>query len=114
MKEKTTTHDCLNCTKQIPQTPGKRRKDFCNSTCRSNYWQKQKRKEKKIVPTIAINDLTQPNLNVKHVTLPPPKTNFVVDTTKKKDIPPMPVKNEGEHPIDFAERKNDWKRKYGQ
>lgn len=37
---------CLECGKELTQTPGKRAKQFCNVTCRSNYWQKQKRKDK--------------------------------------------------------------------
>jgi endogenous inhibitor of DNA gyrase (YacG/DUF329 family) len=36
--------DCLNCKKEVLQTPGKRERQFCNSTCRSNFWQKAKRK----------------------------------------------------------------------
>jgi hypothetical protein len=35
--------ECLDCKKEVPQTKGKREKKFCNSTCRSNYWQKQGR-----------------------------------------------------------------------
>jgi len=35
---------CPNCEKEIEQTKGKRKKKFCNSTCRSNVWQKKKRK----------------------------------------------------------------------
>ncbi len=38
--------ECLNCSKELVQIEGKRAKQFCNSTCRSNYWQKEKRKEK--------------------------------------------------------------------
>jgi hypothetical protein len=30
---------CKNCGEPIVQTPGKRAKEFCDSTCRSNYWQ---------------------------------------------------------------------------
>lgn len=37
---------CLNCNAEIEQTLGKRERMFCNSTCRSNYWQKQKRLKK--------------------------------------------------------------------
>lgn len=29
-------------------------------------------------------------------------------------VPPMPIKESGENPIDFAARKNEWKLKYGQ
>ncbi len=39
--------ECLNCKKELEQIPQKRPKKFCNSTCRSNYWQKEKRKEVK-------------------------------------------------------------------
>lgn len=35
--------ECLNCNKDLKQIPGKRQKSFCNSTCRSNYWQKANR-----------------------------------------------------------------------
>lgn len=34
-------------------------------------------------------------------------------STAKKVVPPMPVKKEGEHYLDFSARKNEWKRKYG-
>lgn len=37
--------NCLNCGDKILQTSGKREKLFCDSTCRSNYWQKTKRLE---------------------------------------------------------------------
>lgn len=34
-------------------------------------------------------------------------------TSPKKAAPPMPVRKIGEAALDFAERKNIWKRKYG-
>ncbi len=37
---------CPNCEKELVNLVGKRQKQFCNSTCRSNYWQKKKREEK--------------------------------------------------------------------
>jgi TPP-dependent pyruvate/acetoin dehydrogenase alpha subunit len=37
---------CLNCGKEIKQLPKKREKIYCNSTCRSNYWQKSERLRK--------------------------------------------------------------------
>lgn len=49
-----TTIPCKNCKKKIKQTPKKRQKEFCNSTCRSNYWAKKKRKEKKRVKKIPL------------------------------------------------------------
>lgn len=38
---------CLNCGKGLTEIEGKREKQFCNSTCRSNHWQKEKRKSVK-------------------------------------------------------------------
>ena len=35
---------CLECKNDLIQTQGKRERQFCNSTCRSNFWQKAKRK----------------------------------------------------------------------
>lgn len=36
-----------------------------------------------------------------------------VSCENKNVIPLMPVKEKGEHPIDFCARKNEWKEKYG-
>src|SRR4051812_36996194 len=36
---------CLNCGNELTTVAHKREKVFCNSTCRSNYWQKVKRLE---------------------------------------------------------------------
>ncbi len=38
---------CLNCGEILIHTEGKREKVFCDTTCRSNYWQKSDRLEKK-------------------------------------------------------------------
>lgn len=35
---------CLECEIELVQIPKKRVKQFCSSTCRSNFWQKAKRK----------------------------------------------------------------------
>lgn len=37
--------NCLECKEPIEQKPGKRAPKFCSTTCRSNNWQKKKRKE---------------------------------------------------------------------
>ncbi len=34
---------CLNCEKELPQTPGKRAREFCDAKCRSKYWQTHKK-----------------------------------------------------------------------
>ena len=33
---------CLECGKKVVQTPGKRKKEYCDSTCRTKYWKKSK------------------------------------------------------------------------
>jgi hypothetical protein len=40
------TKKCLNCNSQLEQSEGKRSKVFCDSTCRSNYWQRSEALEK--------------------------------------------------------------------
>lgn len=32
---------CLNCGKELKHIDGRRKKTFCNDTCRSNYWYKK-------------------------------------------------------------------------
>jgi hypothetical protein len=39
--------NCLNCQKELPQIQGKKARQYCNETCRSSYWHRQKRKQKK-------------------------------------------------------------------
>lgn len=62
---------CLNCGNELVNTPGKKPKQFCGISCRSNYWQKKKRDEsgpsakkpgrpKKITPEIQNADLILP------------------------------------------------------
>jgi DNA-directed RNA polymerase subunit M/transcription elongation factor TFIIS len=46
--------NCLNCGKILVSTEGKREKKFCNSTCRSNYWQKEKVKMKATKKTFKV------------------------------------------------------------
>lgn len=63
---------CLNCGADLVQIPKKRKKEFCDSTCRSNNWQKEKRKkdspqlpgEKEEKPKINLPPL--PVENIKH------------------------------------------------
>ena len=38
--------ECKECKKELENVPTKRHKEFCNSTCRSKFWQKKKRMEK--------------------------------------------------------------------
>lgn len=87
---------CKECGEVLAQTPGKRGREFCDSTCRSNYWQKAKRK------------LNNPVQKKKPVGVRIDIKNIESET------PPMPVRMEGENGLDFAARKNEWKRKYNQ
>jgi|ERR1700748_556124 len=32
---------CLECGKPVSQTPGRRKKEYCGSTCRSLHWKKK-------------------------------------------------------------------------
>lgn len=36
---------CKHCKKDLEHLPGKRKKEFCNDTCRSNFWQKERRRK---------------------------------------------------------------------
>ena len=75
---------CKNCNKELVQIPGKRGKQFCNSTCRSNYWQKSKRSTDNLIkPTLKIIDLTKPTGEIKPHEQP--KTNFAINTTTKSE-----------------------------
>ena len=72
---------CKECDKDLAQTDGKRKKEFCNSTCRSNFWQKNRKKKKEII----IKDLNE-QTGLKKL-MPPKTTNVVVNT--KPDISEM-------------------------
>lgn len=37
---------CLQCNKWVPQIEGKKKREFCNNTCRSNYWYAKNKKGK--------------------------------------------------------------------
>lgn len=91
--------ECLNCGQNLIDLPGKRKKVFCNSSCRSNYWQKSDRLEKEgksieeIVSILSsmikakkskpkkVQDLSKPNTEIKPVEQP--KSNYVIDTGNK-------------------------------
>src|SRR5665213_4064201 len=35
-------NECLNCGKEVRQTPGKRERKYCDDVCKQKHWQKQK------------------------------------------------------------------------
>jgi hypothetical protein len=37
--------NCLECGKEVPQTKGRRERLFCNNTCKSKYWRKNKKSD---------------------------------------------------------------------
>lgn len=84
---------CLNCGKEISQTPKKRERRFCDSTCRSNYWQKQNR----------INNTTIESVKIEK------KDNKTV-TKVVLNVNDKPVRKTGENSVDYAFRINEWKK----
>ncbi len=106
---------CLNCGENVLQTRGKRKKIFCNNTCRSNYWQKTDRLEKEgksteeivlLMAKLAKNNkpenkkriLEERNtVSVKNFTQPQPPSNYTINTNvtainKIKDSCPSNLK----------------------
>lgn len=39
------TDVCKNCGKQLVQTPGKKKKTFCSSECRTKWWNKTRKRK---------------------------------------------------------------------
>jgi hypothetical protein len=67
---------CLKCGKELQHEKGRRKKQFCNPTCRSLYWY-YKNKDKKKVKVNNLNNQTQePKDNKKK-----PASNESIDTT---------------------------------
>lgn len=69
---------CLQCKKWVVQTEGKKQKQFCNSTCRSNYWYAQNKKQS---TQPSIRDLTKPTHEIKP--FEQPETNYSINTGAK-------------------------------
>lgn len=44
---------CKMCSSEVIQPSGRRKKEFCNSTCRSRFWQKQNRGKGRGVKVVA-------------------------------------------------------------
>ena len=51
--------NCLNCGVEVPQTKGKRAKQFCNPKCRMEYWKKKKSEIRK-EPDLSFLDIQKP------------------------------------------------------
>lgn len=95
------TH-CLYC-EEIMEAKY-RNKKFCSDKCRI-YFNREKKINESL--TVKAEDVFKPE-------------NFRLAVPKKsvsviyKDIPPMPIREEGEDGFSYAERKNEWKLKYNQ
>ncbi|HEY5391437.1 MAG TPA: hypothetical protein VIJ57_04940 [Hanamia sp.] len=37
---------CLNCGKEVKQTPGKKERKYCDDKCKQKHWQKMKAEKK--------------------------------------------------------------------
>lgn len=72
-------------------TPGRRAKQFCNSTCRSKFWYGMNVKNKESV-RVEIKDLTKPTNQLKPKTQP--KTNYSINTASEQKNEPPAFKNE--------------------
>ncbi len=84
----TTQSVCDECGNEILQISGKRAKKFCDSTCRSNFWQKKQRIMKKVAennkPENKKRILEERNtVSVKNFNQPEPPSNFSIDTRPK-------------------------------
>lgn len=51
---------CKECGKPVPQTKGKRTKEYCSIACRSNNWQKRKRNITGFSPVVKNKAISAP------------------------------------------------------
>ena len=119
---------CKNCNAPIEVKQGRRPREFCdnNQKCRNEYFRKNKKAAThKTIPIeqwneiqakIAENNLPENKERIlaERNEVPKTFTKRVYPLTENEMIPPMPTKNEGEDSFDFAQRKNEWKKKYNQ
>lgn len=83
------TLPCLNCGKNLEQNDTKKAKKYCNSTCRSNHWQKEQRIKAK--SELFPNELPQINTSVfdkistKLQPVSSHVTNHIIEGTKDED-----------------------------
>ena len=76
---------CKHCKKELVHTEGRRKKEFCNDTCRSNFWYTKNVKDKpKKEAKVVVKDLTKTT----HIPQLPtiPDTNYTVDTTIEEQV----------------------------
>lgn len=73
---------CKECGEPVPQTKGKRPKEYCSVACRSNNWQKRQREQRE--SNKILNGVVKSPVVVKNKAIPAPKSEKAADTTQKK------------------------------
>lgn len=69
---------CKKCGKWLTQVEGRRKKEFCNNTCRSNYWYGKNKKT-------SVKDLNEPTNHFKPQEQP--KTNYDTNHHPEPEMP---------------------------
>ena len=85
---------CLQCGRQVPQTPGKRKKEYCGPTCRTKFWKKKKDAGKvKKGPgrpkkeTVVQNKLIEAPIEGKQAVIPKPRPEAIKPSPQEQEIP---------------------------
>lgn len=103
--------ECPVCKKEFNEHTGRRPKRFCSESCKVKFFnakktvQKNNQPENKKEVEKQITTVVEPKvIQMRNETQPVAETDC---------IPPMPTRNPGEDAFDFAARKNEWKKLYG-
>lgn len=73
---------CKFCKKELTQTPGKKKKEFCGETCRSNYWYGLNKKGRSASKTVVQDLNKQSEGKTQSLSKNSPKTNYTIDSKK--------------------------------
>jgi predicted nucleic acid-binding Zn ribbon protein len=76
---------CIECGNGITQVEKKREKKFCSSTCRSNNWQKSKRKSNAVIKVVEIEGKYDP-------VTPPKAVATVITPEQSKEVKESAIK----------------------
>lgn len=90
------TKNCKKCGKELTQTEGRRAKQFCNSNCRSTFWQN---KNKKVVKPVIEDSTEQTN----------EKTTAQNESVNTSQTPTMPQRKDFSDNWAYLEAKSIWK-----
>lgn len=78
--------ECKFCKKELTQTPGKKKKEFCGETCRSNYWYGLNKKGRSASKTVVQDLNKQSEGAIRNLPKNNPKTNYTINTEKPKNL----------------------------